>query len=367
MGVAAGAPSEEPDNVLPRMIRILQPNENFANNKATSARFTIWNYLPISLGDVFDPRYKITNIFFLVAGALQLVPVLTLSGGTSTIWINVGVQIAQDIIIMGIADLAKHRVDAKTNRTKVERMHGGSGDEFRAATWADVKVGDVVKIHDREALPADVLFLRGPDPDPGQAWLNTKPLDGETDLKLRIANKQVVSLLTDDAPATVAGVLRNGIFRAEAPNDKVNDFSGQLQLEGHAPLIVARQNIMLRGTQLRSTSWIYGLVLATGRETKANFGSKGARVKHPTTLRLFGNDLYCVFVLILVFCALGAALQYPILGSEIARKWYLQGDDGVDEFRNFAVSFFRYFLLVYLFIPTNLFAILPQARRRPRP
>ena len=67
-------------------------------------------------------------------------------------------------------------------------------------------MGDIVKISDREAFPADLLFLRGSDPEPGQAWVNTKPLDGESDTKLRIAVKQTAALLKDASPATLAKV-----------------------------------------------------------------------------------------------------------------------------------------------------------------
>ena len=38
----------------------------------------------------------------------------------------------------------------------------------RRATWADVEVGDVVRVRGKEAFPADLLLLRGSDP-PGSA------------------------------------------------------------------------------------------------------------------------------------------------------------------------------------------------------
>ena len=92
------------------------------------------------------------------------------------------------------------------------------------------------------------------------------------------------------APARATQVMR-GTFKAEAPNDKVNDFTGQLCLDGQSPVLVSRINCMLRGAQLRSTSWIYGLVISCGRETKANFGSKDAVVKFPTTLKMLNKDI----------------------------------------------------------------------------
>ena len=88
-------------------------------------------------------------------------------------------------------------------------------------TWADVRVGDVVRVTDREAFPADLLLLRASDP-PGQCWSNTKPLDGESDLKLRVAPKLTAALLEGASrPEELRQWLR-GTVKCEAPNDKVS-------------------------------------------------------------------------------------------------------------------------------------------------
>jgi magnesium-transporting ATPase (P-type) len=238
--------------------------------------------LPLTLSEVLDPRYKCTNIYFVIAGALQFIPSITLTGGVSTIWINVGILMVMDITMMGIQDYARSRADALTNKLPVERCgadtlatkgayqptgSGGTGSAaaFRSATWADVKVGDIVRVKDREAFPADCVFLRACDPEPGQCWVSTKPLDGESDTKLRLAVKQAAALMPDAEVATCLKALRGATFRAEPPNDKVNDFTGLLFLEGQEPVLVTPQNMLLRGTQLRSTRWVYALVVATGR------------------------------------------------------------------------------------------------------
>ena len=101
---------------LPRSFSILKKN-NFCTNTAKTARFTPLNYLPLALSDVFDPRYKITNLYFVVAGALQLIPRISLTAGTPTIWINLATLTVQDILIMGFADIGKHRADSNKVRT----------------------------------------------------------------------------------------------------------------------------------------------------------------------------------------------------------------------------------------------------------
>ena len=65
--------------------------------------------------------------------------------------------------------------------------------------------------------------------------------------------------------------LLKGEVRQEAPNDKVNDCLGQLCLEGQEPVMLSRDNMLLRGCQLRNTEWVLGLVVASGVHTKINF------------------------------------------------------------------------------------------------
>jgi phospholipid-transporting ATPase len=50
-----------------------------------------------------------------------------------------------------------------------------------------VEVGDVVRVRNRDTFPADLLLLASSLG--GQAWVNTKPVDGESDVKLRLAPK----------------------------------------------------------------------------------------------------------------------------------------------------------------------------------
>ena len=91
------------------------------------------------------------------------------------------------MVIEAIENAARRRADAEMNAQSVGiiRRDASGAVVENQATWADVQVGDVVRIASRQAFPADLLLLRGSDP-PGQCWVNTKPLDGESDLKLRL-------------------------------------------------------------------------------------------------------------------------------------------------------------------------------------
>lgn len=358
----ASAPSgkgEKSSSIMPRHIGVLVENPEFCNNNSTSAKYTLATFVPLAVAEVLDPRYKITNIYFVIAGALQLVPSITLTGGVSTIWINVGVLMVQDMAMMGIQDYARSRSDALTNKLPVERCGANTlakkaaGDStageaggislpaaavatptpaadggdaaastfFESGTWADVKVGDIVRVRDREAFPADCVLIRACDPEPGQAWVSTKPLDGESDTKLRLSVKQTAALLTSESEQACIDALRGATFQAEAPNDKVNDFTGLLTLKGGEPILITPSNMLLRGCQLRSTSWVYALVVATGRDTKANFGTDAQLVKHSTTLKSLNYDIMVLFCVTLLVALIGAAVNAFYLAGDPDEWW----------------------------------------------
>ena len=259
-------------------------------------------------------------------------------------------------------------------------MAAAPGYEWRA--WADVKVGDVVRVRSRETFPADLLLLRGSEP-PGQCWVNTKPLDGETDTKLRLAPKLCASLLEAPGasePASLRRLLRDGVLRCEEPNDKVNDITAQLCLSGHPPQMLSEDNFLLRGCQLRNTDWVLALVTTTGVQTKINYTPGAERVGLPRPLsqrvrdaltdavagngpkpkmgrlsRMVNKDIMGVVVWLIVMCVVGGLL-YVILDDTYApgAMWYLDRDaDGA--FFKFVKMTARYFLICYQFVPISLY------------
>lgn len=53
------------------------------------------------------------------------------------------------------------------------------------------EVGDIVKVKNYECIPADLLILRSSIEDSGgkECYVETKSLDGETNLKMKIAKR----------------------------------------------------------------------------------------------------------------------------------------------------------------------------------
>jgi len=86
-------------------------------------------------------------------------------------------------------------------------------------------VGDILKIHCDEFIPADVLILNTSDPK-GCCYVETKNLDGETNLKVKTVQKDLNSHFS-----TLEGLQAiTGEIMCEKPNGAIHKFEGNINI-----------------------------------------------------------------------------------------------------------------------------------------
>jgi phospholipid-transporting ATPase len=60
-----------------------------------------------------------------------------------------------------------------------------------------------------------------------------------------------------------------GVIECELPNRNLYEFAGTFRLQNVPfPIPLGSDQILLRGSQLKNTEWVYGLVIYTGHESK---------------------------------------------------------------------------------------------------
>ena len=118
--------------------------------------------------------------------------------------------------------------------------------ETEMVPWMDVRVGDLIEIHNRENIPADIVMLSCSDPK-GTCFVMTSNLDGETNLKPRVISPDLRAATApprepgqgqaqggdaDKAGERTRGVLAlaaSGAFvECDLPNQKLEHFDGAL-------------------------------------------------------------------------------------------------------------------------------------------
>jgi phospholipid-translocating ATPase len=175
---------------------------------------------------------------------------------------------------------------------------------FKVGYWKDVRVGDFVRIYNDEEIPADFIILSTSDSD-GACYVETKNLDGETNLKVRHALRagRKVRHARDCEAATF-------VLESEEPHANLYSYSGVVKWNQKDPHdstkpgvemaeAVSINNLLLRGCTLRNTDWAIGIVAFTGDETKImmNAGitpSKRSRISRELNWNVSHTGMYFI-------------------------------------------------------------------------
>jgi hypothetical protein len=159
-------------------------NAKFCNNKIRTALYCADPLLirtpPYFLikGVVIEEFSKLANFYFLVIIALQSWSETTNTNGFPTTSPALTLVVVFASVIKFRQDIERFRADKALNEAACQRLVGG---RFVASKWTQVKVGDFIKVDNREMLPADIVLVSAFEPDPaipvGACYVETKSLD----------------------------------------------------------------------------------------------------------------------------------------------------------------------------------------------
>jgi len=203
----------------------------------------------------------------------------------------------------------------------------GSRPYWKHATWEDLRIGDFVKIMDHESIPADVLICATSE-DENVAFVETKNLDGETNLKSRNALTALTHLRSAADCADPRNVFEVECDRPEVLMHKL-DATVVINGERHP---VDLQTTLLRGTVLRNTAWVIGIVMYTGLDTKLVLNAGGTPSKRSKVERQMNSMVLAnlaIFALMAVVCAIvDSILEHHYYPRQAPWLW---GDNRSDD------------------------------------
>ncbi|SPO26420.1 related to DNF2 - Non-essential P-type ATPase [Ustilago trichophora] len=239
-----------------------------------------------------------------------------------------------------------------TNGSNVEgvvdyRRHTPGTARWERTLWKKLEVGDIVMLREDEQVPADIVVLNTSDPD-GNAYIETKNLDGETNLKVRKSLKATMGIQSEedlehsrfiiDSEAPHANLYSyNGLLKYTVSEpSKEGDFTDTLEsLPPDSSAYAAAEartrrvepitinELLLRGCALRNTEWVIGVVLFTGEDTKImlNSGetpSKRSKIEKETNFNVIVNFL--ILMVLCILCAVIGGLR--LSATNTSRAYY---------------------------------------------
>lgn len=348
-------------------------NAHFPTNYVSTTKYSLWTAVPQFLVEQFS---RFSNAYFLVVGIGytidKVTPIFTI-GRYSTLWV-LAIVVAISGIKEAIEDYHRFREDRRLNQSKATVI----GDTERNK-WASVHVGDILKISDREPLPADIVLVASSNDD-GLAYIETKQLDGESNLKVKVVPQAISAAFKTEEQA----LLTQGRIECEAPNDRLYKFNGRIIIDKvpattqpyeyddasqglpravtiDEPVSLGPENLLVRGSSVRNTEWILGVVVNTGRDTKLMQNvkprpRKNSRLERETNRHYFSS----LFLQVVVITAL--TIRFGSRCEEMLNASYLRMNEEDCRSTEVFLKFFTFFIIFSPLIPQSLYVSMEIVR-----
>ncbi|XP_039128740.1 phospholipid-transporting ATPase 1 [Dioscorea cayenensis subsp. rotundata] len=361
----SGASQKEISDDDARLVFINDPEKtnerlDFAGNAIRTGKYSVLTFLPRNL---FEQFHRVAYLYFLAIAILNQLPQLAVFGRGASI-----LPLAFVLLVTAVKDayedFRRHRSDRIENSRLALALDNLS---FVHKCWKDLRVGEVIKISANDTIPCDMVLLSTSDPT-GVAYLQTINLDGESNLKTRYAKQETLSKTPDNGIPSISGVIR-----CEKPNRNIYGFQANMEIDGKR-ISLGPSNIILRGCELKNTSWAIGVVVYAGRETKVMLNSSGAPSKRSRLESHMNRETILLSFLLIILCSIVTFLAGFWLGhhkKELNSSPYFRksnfGRDG-DNYNYYGIgmeiflTFLKSVIVFQIMIPISLYISMELVR-----
>lgn len=256
----------------------------------------------------------------------------------------------------------RHKDDKQENKRKVEILQNDG--TFKTKSCEDIRVGEIVRVRDRQRFPADLLLISSAKGHKAPyCYVETSNIDGETNLKLKQSPEGFNSLPSFDSVdresllctiehdrASVSfneykkRMSKEVVIKSDPPNGHLDTWGGAITnlqvpnmrdsndndgdekaeddklfandfrdiLYDKRNVNLSFDNLLLRGSELRNSDWIYGLVIYTGFNCKIFMNNKSRsaqRIKRSSVEKTMNRFIFYMAGAQVVLCLLCAILS----------------------------------------------------------
>ncbi|CAG8523705.1 7802_t:CDS:2 [Cetraspora pellucida] len=322
-----------------------QPKGKYVSNKIVTSKYNIWTFLPKNL---FEQFRRAANMYFLIMAVLGMIPAISTNSPVLTL-LPLSTVVFLTACKDAVEDLNRHQIDDKYNSAtcyllqnfinvnypdqkklslwkslllrinlffnwnklkprnpqnsninddipfKPSNEINGQPD-FKKVMWKDVRVGDFLFLKNGDAVPADAIILSTSEQN-GTCYVETKDLDGETNLKPRrcvstdalnhIKSPEDCSkamfwvdseppnsnLFSYNAKLTVVSVLPEMDPLQDQDFTSITSENQNPRIKSKTAIPVDINNLLLRAHVIRNTEWVIAITVFTGIETKIMLNS----------------------------------------------------------------------------------------------
>jgi len=354
-----------------------QIQKRFVGNSITTSKYNIVTFIPIFLFEMFS---RVAYLYFLAQAALSWWDEISPFSGVGATMALLFVLLVSGVKAIA-EDVKRHNQDDITNNSPTTLIEDDGTK--RPVKWKELKVGDIVRVKDDELFPADILCLKTGLRDK-VCFIRTTNLDGESNLKIRKpvdidaarqGKESTTSLTNEDTFQEENDQDKSFIFserirlECEVPNGNLHKFRGRLDVykKGEdvgsnvsVSIPITMSEMLLRGTLLKNSNYVYGMVVYTGKETRIQKNAARVPLKVGSFDRFLNIQIAILIAVQAILCVLLAVGSYTWRENEGKDRQYLALDVYVqgnyeDGFVYVCLTFITFWILTSYMVPISLF------------
>uniref|UniRef100_A0AAY4CDE5 Phospholipid-transporting ATPase n=1 Tax=Denticeps clupeoides TaxID=299321 RepID=A0AAY4CDE5_9TELE len=317
-------------------------SRNYQGNGIRTTKYSLLSFIPKNL---FEQFHRVANLYFLFLVLLNWVPVVEAFQKEITM-IPLAVVLFVIAVKDALEDYRRYRYDQRVNNTSTS-VYCGKQRRYVERRWAEVCVGDLVRLYCNDIIPADMVLLHSSDPG-GVCHIETANLDGESNLKLRRVVRDLQRQGLDFSPETFSSRIE-----CENPNNELQCFRGYMEHPSKARVGLHIENLLLRTCTVRNTEMVVGFVVYAGHETKAMQNNSGPRYKRSKLERRLNTDVLWSVALLLLLC-FTAAVGHGLWLNSLKNPFFLIPGDPPPLLAGFYM-FWTMIIVLQVLIPISLY------------
>ena len=177
------------------------------------------------------------------------------------------------ILLNGLKDFIEDRKrklsDIEENENEV-LIYNQTTKRFITDFWKNIKLGDIIKVKKENQFPCDLIFLQSSPEAKGQCKIDTKNINGETNLNIKKINPNFnLQNVFDLNHLCVTKKPNEYIYEFEAILYPITNYHNSLNINKEQAFHFNYDNFILRGSSLRQTEYIIGVAVYIGHNTKS--------------------------------------------------------------------------------------------------
>ncbi|KAJ6239211.1 putative phospholipid-transporting atpase [Anaeramoeba flamelloides] len=329
--------------------RALEDKES--TNYISTTTYNLLNFIPLNL---FQQFRRLANFYFLLSAIISLGPWSPINP-----WINFNPLIfvlTVSGIKAAIDDLNRRKEDRKANN-KQFKYYDYQSNEIRTIKSGNLMVGDLVFVEKDRVLPADIVVISTSDVQDNLCFIETSNLDGETNIKERVALIETSNYRNVESFQNLEGQLQ-----IIPPNEQIYQFQGRLQLKGtEEDLPLTTNQLLLRGTTLRNSEWVWGVIVYAGKDTKMFQNLETTHHKFSRFEKTMNKVVFYIFLFKVIILVISSLLGAGFTRENKSKAWYLNLEETTFLY-NFVYTVGSYFILYSYLIPISLYVTVEMVR-----